>query len=106
MEKDRLFWKGNPNGSYSVRANVTLLEDVSESKSPWKPLWNSLVPPKVSFFAWEVWWGKILTKEHLKKRGFQLASRCPLCGEDEEYLNHPLLLCPMIWSLWGASFMF
>ena len=26
---------------------------------------------------------------HLKKRGFHMASRCPLCGEADEGLNHP-----------------
>ena len=35
----------------------------------------------------------VLTMEHLKKRGFQLASRCPLCGKALEELNHlPLSL--------------
>ena len=38
--------------------------------APWKLLWNNLVPLKVSFFAWEVWWEKILTIEHIKKGGF------------------------------------
>ena len=48
-------------GHYTVRANVNLLEGASVSTPPWKLLWNNLVPPKVSFFAWEVWWEKILT---------------------------------------------
>ena len=43
-------------------------------------IWNPLVPTKVGFFVWEVWWGKILTMDQLKKRGFSLASRCPFCG--------------------------
>ena len=43
-----------------------------------KMLWNPIVPTKVGFFAWEVWWGKILTMNQLQKRGFSLASRCTL----------------------------
>ena len=58
------------------------------------------MPPKVCFFAWDVWWGKVLTMEHLKKRGFQMANKCPLCGEAEEDLNHLLIHCPSIWGLW------
>ena len=54
VEKNRIFWKGDPDGCYSVQTNLTLLEGVSESRTPWKPLWNSLVPAKVRFFAWEV----------------------------------------------------
>ena len=49
-----------------------------------KPL--DIVPTKVSFFAWEVWCGKVLTMEQLKKRGFQLASMCSLCGRAEKIL--------------------
>ena len=100
MEQDKLLWKGDLNGRYTVRANVTLLEGTSYKTTPWKLLWNKLVPPKVSFFSWEVWWEKTLTTKHLKKRGFQLASRCPLCGKAEENLNHLLIHCPSLWSLW------
>ena len=32
--------------------------------------------------------GKILTMDQLKKRGFQMASGCPLCGKAEEVLDH------------------
>ena len=54
-EKYRLFWKGGSDGCYTVKANVNLLEGVSDRKAPCKLIWNSLVPPKVSFFTWEVW---------------------------------------------------
>ena len=73
-EKDRPFWKGDSDGRYTVKANVNLLKGVTDRKAPYILIWNSLVPPKVNFFAWEVWWGKILTMENLKRRGFQLAS--------------------------------
>ena len=49
-------------------------------------------------FSWEVWWGKVLTMDQLKKRGFQLASRCPLCKEDEENIDHLLLHCSLVWG--------
>ena len=91
MEQDKLLWNGDLNGHYTVWANVTLLEGAADKTAPWKLLWN---------IAWEVWWEKILTTEHLKKRGFQLASRCPLCGKAEENLNHLLIHCPSVWSLW------
>ena len=50
-------------------------------------------------FTWEAWWGKVLTMDQLKKRGFQLASRCPLCKEDEENIDHLLL---HFWGFWAA----
>ena len=29
-----------------------------------------------------------------------MASRCPLCGETDEELNHLLIHCPSVWRLW------
>ena len=58
--------------------------------------------PKGVFFAWEIWWGKVLTMEQLRKRGFQMASRC-LCGRTKENLDHLLLHCHLIWSLFGGG---
>ena len=40
--------------------------------------------------------------DQLKKMDFQLASRCPLCKEDEENINHLLLHCPFVWGFWAA----
>ena len=69
---------------------------------PIKLIWNNYIPSKISLFAWEVWWGKILTMEQLKKRGRHLASRCPLCGKDEEQLDH--LLLHWVYNLWTLIF--
>ena len=67
---------------YTVKANVALLEDHSGRTAPRNMLWNNCVPLKVCFyFVWEAYWGRVLTTMHLKKRGFQIASRSPLCGE-------------------------
>ena len=41
------------------------------------------MPPKVCFFAWEVWWGKVLTMEQLKNGVFRwLAGVC--CVEERK----------------------
>ena len=66
-------------------------------------IWNSCIPTKVSFFAWEAWWGKVLTMDRLKKRDIYLASRCPLC-EREESLDHLLLHCTKTHELWTVVF--
>ena len=33
-------------------------------------LWKGCVPSKVNFFVWEVWWGKVLTMEQIKRGAF------------------------------------
>ena len=71
---------------------------------PRKLIWNNCIPTKISIFAWEVWWGKILTMKQLKKRGRHLATRCPLCGKHEESLDHLLLHCPKVYNPWAFIF--
>ena len=100
LERDRLFWKGDKNDMYIVKENYKMIKGGNPRVVPLNLLWNSCVPPKLRFFAWEAWWGKILTMEQLKKRGFLLASRCPLCGKVEWNLNQHLVHCPRIWDLW------
>ena len=58
------------------------------------------MPTKVSFFAWEASWGKVLTLDRLKQRGRSLANRCFLCGEGEETVNHLLIHCSKAKILW------
>ena len=71
--------------------------------------------PSISafFFAWEAAWGKVLTLDKLQKRGWQLPNSCYLCGQAEETVNHLLLHCSVVSSLWeiifslmGASWVF
>ena len=70
--------------SFTVKAYFNMLEGASPHKVPCKMLWNQHIPFKVGFFAWDVWWGKILISSQLEKLGFQLASMCPFCRKEEE----------------------
>ena len=76
---------------FTVEANFNHLESETLPLVLVKVLWNPCVPTKVGFFGRESWWGKVLTMEQMKKRGHQLASRCLLCGRDEEGLEHLLI---------------
>ena len=62
------------------------------------------MPTKVGFFAWEASWGKVLTQDQLKRRGWILANRCFLCCDDEETINHILSHCPKARVLWNLVF--
>ena len=63
-EKDKFIWKGDKEGTYTVRVTMARLEEVSSRTAP--------------------------------MRGFQLASKCPLCGKAKEELNHILIHCPSV----------
>ena len=40
LEKDKLFWKGDESGSFTVKAYFNLLEGGSPHKVPCKMVWN------------------------------------------------------------------
>ena len=66
------------------------------------------MPTKVGFFAWEASWGKFLTQDQLKRRGWILANRCFLCCDEEETINHILVskarvLWDLVFSLFGVN---
>ena len=46
--------------------------------------------------------GKVLTMDQLKKKGFQLPSRCPLCQKAEESIDQLLIHCSTVLDLWAA----
>ena len=56
------------------------------------------------FFAWEATWGKALTTDQLKKRGWSLPIRCYLCGAAEETVDHLLIHCTKARVLWELLF--
>ena len=91
QKKDRIVWKGNKNGQFSVKVYYHQLEVGPPLKAPTNIIWNPYVPTKVGFFAWEAWWGKVLTMQQLKKRGYKLASGYIFGRKEEEGLDHILI---------------
>ena len=71
---------------------------------PGKNIWVDMVPSKVAFFAWEATWEKILTLDRLQVHGWQLPNCCFLCGCEEENVNHILLHCTVVRTLWDIAF--
>ena len=70
-----------------------------------KQVWNSLLPPKVSFFCWLAWKNKVKSSEFLHKIGILDCSTsilCPFCNSKPETNIHVLLHCPFSWLIWSS----
>ena len=85
---------------FSVKSLYRALQLVSLASFPSKIIWNSCVQPKLSFFAWEVAWGRVLTLDRLQKRGWALANRCFMCQMCGESIDHLLLHCEKTREVW------
>ncbi|RVW93513.1 putative ribonuclease H protein [Vitis vinifera] len=102
--EDRMLWKETSNGIFSVKSLYNDLASRRVDQFPNGMIWSPCVPTKVSFFAWEASWGKVLTLDQLKKRGRILANRCFLCCEEEESIDHILIHCTRARVLWELLF--
>ena len=102
--EDRMVWKESKDGIFSVKSCFNSLDHSSAVPFPWRIIWSTFVPTKVGFFAWEASWGKVLTQDQLKRRGWNLANRCPLCCDEEETINHILIHCSKAKVLWDLLF--
>lgn len=45
-----------------------------------------------------------MTLDQLKRRCFSLANRYYFCEEDEEIIEHFLVHCPKVWTVWSSFF--
>lgn len=67
---------------------------LSSRVAGWVPrLWESFIPIKFNFCAWEAWHGKMLTMDNLKKRGLHIVNRCYPCLREEESIHHLFIHC-------------
>ena len=102
--EDQVVWTKAKDGRFSVKSLYKALEPEKLGDFPTRVIWNSLVPPRASFFAWEATWKKVLTLDCIQRRGFSLANRCYLCLSKEESIDHILLHCVLTRSLWNLLF--
>ncbi|CAL1377475.1 unnamed protein product [Linum trigynum] len=100
----RVVWGPNPDSSFSVSSLYRCLAERSlqgVSNFPADAIWKGVVPPKVCIFLWLVFHRRILTLDNLKRRGWQLANRCELCGCEEETIDHMFTGCAFVAEVWG-----
>ena len=95
-----MIWTGSKNGLFSVKFMYNLVACRSNLSLPWKGVWRSKCPLRISFFVWEVLHGKILTTDNLRRRGIYIADWFYLCRGDGESVDRVLLHCPFAQGLW------
>jgi hypothetical protein len=49
---------------------------------PWKSVWRTKSPPRVTFFVWSVALKKTFTLDNLRKRQVVVINRCFMCKKD------------------------
>ena len=101
---DMVLWTETKSGNFLVKSLYLVLEEGCPSLFPSSYIWNVWVQPKISLFAWEAMWSKALTLDLIQKREWALATRCFMCLEKEEIIDHLFLHCTKTRVLWDLPF--
>eukprot|EP00253_Pinus_taeda_P006750 PITA_06750 len=101
-EDDKLRWGLKGNGNFSLKEARNILEKDEQGEIlPWSSkVWDNLLWPKIRTFLWLLMRNKTLTWDNLHKKGFVGPSRCPMCLEEPESMNHLSNTCEWASQLW------
>jgi ribonuclease HI len=106
VEEDRLIWKVEKNGHYSVKSAyrlcVNVLTDSSHLRRDgfWQGIWRLKVPPKIKNMMWRMCRNVIPTRRRLQDKGVQCPLTCVVCNGPEEDLDHICFTCPFSVQVW------
>ena len=89
-------------GEFTVKFAYRELRPIEEQQVgwPWRMIWRTKIPYKVYYFTWLLAKEEVLTHVNLNKRKHNLCSRCYLCKEQVETVNHLFLHCKWTDQLW------
>ena len=103
-DDDRVQWGLRKNGVFHIRSFYQALCGHLGSSFPWKGIWRVKALRRVAFFVWAAAWGRILTCDNLRRRGFVMIGWCCMCRCSGETVDHLLLHCSVVNELWGFVF--
>eukprot|EP00253_Pinus_taeda_P022158 PITA_22158 len=102
VENDKLRWGPKGNGEFSLKEARSIIEREEQPDTmPWADkVWDNFQWLKIRTFLWLLMQRKTLTWENLLRKGFQGPSRCPMCLQEEETMNHLFNSCEWASQLW------
>ncbi|XP_042481160.1 uncharacterized protein LOC122061743 [Macadamia integrifolia] len=99
---DLCLWRLTSSGIFSIKSAWEENREKYQKVSWFSLIWNSSNQPRQAVFAWRLVQNRLPTDENVSHRGVQMASRCSLCGKDEESMSHLFYNCEFARSLWRA----
>jgi hypothetical protein len=112
VKEDKLIWKGEKDGRYSVRSGYRNYmkhrnRGCGASKEEgWSSIWKIHAPPKAKHLLWRVCRDCLPTRIRLRNRYVDCQEECPLClscGEEEQHLFFNCDGVREAWHVMGLS---
>ncbi|XP_072084658.1 uncharacterized protein [Arachis hypogaea] len=119
-KKRSIYWKSwhRKDGQYTVRTGYHVAKEEKDSKEEgrickastsqdwreiWEAIWRLPVPQKVRMFLWKAVHRILPVNTNLHQRRITTTLTCSICQEEDETIEHALLLCPWTRAVWFGS---
>ncbi|TYH21059.1 hypothetical protein ES288_A04G012500v1 [Gossypium darwinii] len=107
--EDRILWKHDKNGEFSVKQLTKLMVDGVgvDFSFAFDRLWKLKVPSRVRYFLWLIAIDRVPTKDFLIKKGLKIGvifNICPWCNREWEKTDHLFFNCIFINGFWKRIF--
>ena len=101
-DQDKILWGNSKEKTYTVKECYKNLSSQNGILLiwPWKHVWKTRQPLRVSCFTWTALKEACLTQDSHRKKGVILINRCVMCKQTNESVNHLFLHYPATISLW------
>ncbi|XP_026399812.1 uncharacterized protein LOC113295699 [Papaver somniferum] len=97
---DILIWKGEVKGNFTTASAINLIRNKEQPLQCYKKIWNSFLHPSIASNIWKLIQGVYVDDSVMVKRGFELASRCCICEEEQDNMHHLLWECKFSKKIW------
>ncbi|XP_026384260.1 uncharacterized protein LOC113279818 [Papaver somniferum] len=104
-KEDRRIWSATLTGNFSVASTSECIRKKYQPVKWEKAVWHKSIHPNISGNIWKLVRGVVPADEKMKKKKFQLASRCPFCRKEEENLEH-ILWYGYICRNWDGEYLY
>ncbi|XP_026417047.1 uncharacterized protein LOC113312511 [Papaver somniferum] len=107
--REKTIWTGTITGQFIVASTMEVIRQKLPSLHWTKKVWHKFIHPSISSNVWKLARNICATDDNMKKRKFNMVSRCILCRKEEETRDHILWYCnysEIIWSWLGGIFNF
>ena len=91
---DTICWRPTKGQQFTVGTYFRSLSDSVDVSFPWRIIWRSRMPPRVSFYVWTEALGKILTIDNLWRRHTVVIDWCCIYKDSGESVDHFIASLP------------
>lgn len=96
---DKIAWWWEHSGKFTVRSIYKLLNFRGVNDNKYAIIWSLSLLPKIRIFLWLLLNNRILTKNNLRKRGWDGDIKCQFCPL-QETISHLFLHCQQAQKIW------